>query len=367
MQTKFTKLVSEDDDLRPSRMETVDVVRGIAILMMVYTHFFWYIVTPGYIQNDLIYKTSKIASFYCVPLFYFIVGYTLVISLNSKLRRGYTHKELYKYVLIRAFLIYIFGLILNLYRWGVEGFWNWGTLEMIAFGYVICYVLLNRPIREKLILIGFILALSFMLEPYYWTYNYTGSWDLNGFFLGALFSGENPVIPWLTFFVIGTILAKVKITKKFTLVIFPTLSIVCLISLWIRSYIPLTKWPATLTYNLLFLSACVLLFIMLFWIIENKKWQSKIFYPFRLFGMYPLTLFMAHVIIGRESLTLLRNNLGIQTWNVVMFEFILIFIITFIIITIIGHLWKKYNFKYGLEWLIRTVSYKALKKKGSPK
>ena len=87
--------------------------------MMVFTHFFDFTINSHLISSKLIFAANTLASYLSVPLFYFIVGYTLVISLNEKRRKGYSDRDLTKYILVRSSLIYLVGFILNLYNEGL--------------------------------------------------------------------------------------------------------------------------------------------------------------------------------------------------------------------------------------------------------
>jgi len=67
-----------------TRITSVDIARGAAIFLMIYTHFFRIIVgfmqTPSLIINYL----DVIASFLSVPLFYFVSGFAFYLSMQSK-------------------------------------------------------------------------------------------------------------------------------------------------------------------------------------------------------------------------------------------------------------------------------------------
>jgi surface polysaccharide O-acyltransferase-like enzyme len=341
-----------------TRIETLDIIRGMAIAMMVFTHFYGYIVDPHEIDMLQFARLDGLASWWCVPLFYFIIGYTLVIQIDRKSRDGYSNRELRKYILVRSFLIYCYGIILNMYQLGLQYIWHWSTLQIISIGYIVTYVLRNTSNFVRILLSIAILFTSFALAPYYGAHRYQGEWDLLRFVEGLIYSGGNPIFPWIVYFLIGSILPNLKIRKIGVIQTCFILVLLLTVAIMIRKYIPITKYPATLTYNLVFMSASILLFVVIFWVREIKRSGVLVFYSFKVFGMYPLTIFMGHIIIG---MYLIKFFNIFRQGNLV--EFLLIYVMTFIFIVAIGHLWQKNEFKYSLDWLLRWFSYKAMKHK----
>ena len=349
---------TERNDLKPSRLESVDILRGLAIAMMVFTHFFNYTINSHLISSKLIFATNDLASYLCVPLFYFIVGYTLVISLNEKRRKGHSEKELTKYILVRSSLLYVFGFILNIYSVGFDHVWQWETLQMIAIGYLVTYYLLKRPKTFRMGLIVVILMIAFMLAPFYDTYRYLGTWNITGFFLGFIFSGEYPFLPWIAYFLLGSIFAEEKDTMKIHIMTFIPLIFFSLFPIFVSGYIPIDKYPASLTYSVIFISVTLITYFGVFWIYEIKKLGKIIFYPLRIFGMYSLTIFVFHYILLMELIKLLPISYSLD-----FVEFLGLFAIVFIIFTSLGIFWDKWKFKYSLDWFLKSATHEMLNNK----
>jgi uncharacterized membrane protein len=349
---------TERNDLKPFRLESIDIIRGLAIAMMIFTHFFYYSINPALIYNTLVFYVADLASYFSVPLFYFTIGYTLVISINEKRRKGHTDSELTKYILARSCLIYFFGFVLNIDEVGFDQVWEWSTLQMISIGYIVTYFLLRRSktIRAGLIVVSIIIA--FILAPFYTIYMYGGDWNFTGFFMGFIFSGDDPFFPWIAFFLLGSIIAEVKFTKKNIIMIGIPLILLSSGSLLASGINSITKYPASLTYIIIFITGTLITYYGLFYLYEIKNVGKVLFYPLRLFGMFPLTIFLLHIIVGEE---LIKRFSIYQSLGFI--EFLGVFVLTIIILTSVGFFWEKWKFKYSLDWVLKIVSHKMLKNK----
>ena len=349
---------TERNNLKIFRLDSIDILRGLAIAMMIFTHFFYYTINPALIYNKLLFYVADLASFFSVPLFYFTIGYTLSISIKEKRRKGHSDSELTNYLLVRSCLIYFLGFVLNIDEVGFDQLWEWSTLQMISIGYIVTYFLLkkSKTTRAGLIVVSIMIAL--ILAPFYTLYFYGGDWNFTGFFMGFIFSGDDPFFPWIAFFLLGSIIAEIKFTKKNIILICIPLILLSLGSLLAGGINSITKYPASLTYIIIFITGTLITYYGLFYLYEIKNVGKVLFYPLRLFGMFPLTIFLFHIIVGEE---LIKRFSIYQSLGLI--EFLGVFVLTMIILTIIGFFWEKWKFKYSIDWFLKIVSHKMLKNK----
>jgi uncharacterized membrane protein len=350
--------LNERNDLKPFRLESIDIIRGLAITMMIFTHFFYYSINPALIYNKLIFYVADLASFFSVPLFYFTIGYTLSISIKEKRKKGHSDSELTNYILVRSCLIYILGFVLNIDEVGFDQLWEWSTLQMISVGYIVTYILLkkSKTLRAGLIVVSIMIA--FMLAPFYTLYLFRGDWNFTGFFMGFIFSGDDPFFPWIAFFLLGSIIAEVTFTKKNIILICIPLLLMSSVSILAGGINSITKYPASLTYIILFITGTLIIYYGLFYVYEIKNIGKVLFYPLRLLGMFPLTIFLFHIIVGEE---LIKRFSIYQSLGFI--GFLGVFVVTMIMLTCVGFFWEKWEFKYSIDWFLKIVSYKMLKNK----
>ena len=146
-------------------------------------------------------------------------------------------------------------------------------------------------------------------------------------------------------------------TIKISIMTFIPFIFLSLFSIIISGYIHIDKYPASLTYNIFLFRDTDNLFCR-FWIHEVRKLGKVIFYPLRIFGMYPLTIFVFHYILLQELIKLFPIYLSLD-----FIEFSGLFAGVFIIFTGLGFFWEKWKFIYSLDWVLKFISHKVLKNK----
>ncbi len=141
---------------RPSRLLSLDVLRGLTIAFMILVndpgresdayaplqHAYW----NGFTPTDLVF-----------PTFLFLVGITTVFSLSSRIDRGDSRPQLFRTVLRRAVLIYIVGIAASSFPFNHLGHMRFvGVLPRIALCYLIVgsVFLWNQGWRDKVVLLA---------------------------------------------------------------------------------------------------------------------------------------------------------------------------------------------------------------------
>jgi len=145
------------------RILSLDILRGITIIFMIIVN------DPGSWSN--VYSPLLHASWngvtptdYIFPTFLFIVGVSIVFSINKQIQSGVSKTEILKKVLWRSFKIYLVGLFLWL--WPSFDFENirWtGVLQRISLVFLFCALIyLYTEVRTQ-IFIGTGILLSYLV------------------------------------------------------------------------------------------------------------------------------------------------------------------------------------------------------------
>ncbi|MHA1940095.1 MAG: DUF1624 domain-containing protein [Candidatus Hodarchaeales archaeon] len=169
MNTQVTK--SDEIQLtHTSRINAIDFVRGLIIILMALDHAssywnsgrifgeFWYWSRPDPMP-DLLQFLVRFVSHWCAPSFVFLAGTSVILYESNRLKKGAPQNEITKHLVIRGLLLLLieWTLIVWLFEGGMLYF---GVLAAIGVGLIV--FAFARKLNTK-ILLGFSLVL--LLEP----------------------------------------------------------------------------------------------------------------------------------------------------------------------------------------------------------
>lgn len=291
------------------RNPSIDILRGLAIVLMIYTHFYAKFIDE-HTAASLFHFTNTFSSFLCVPLFYFTVGLTLTLRERES-----------AYVCKRAFMIAALGMMLNVYEVGVGRLWHWSTLQIIAAGYLLAYSLRGAAYFYLIAFIAVIVSANSILS--YRFVPYSGEWDLKWFIQGVIFSGGYPLLGWAPFFLLGNMIGRLRDDYKIVVIAISTLLVT------IGFLFPVLKRPVSLGYYFAFMGGSVLSYY-----IVEKFQRSLLLHPLHILGMFPLTLFIGHIVFAGEIVRLFHLKLTMHGF----FTFFILFILA---CALVGHIWIK--------------------------
>src|SRR5580700_2027914 len=120
----------------PKRLVSLDVLRGVTIAFMIMVnnnggrgswaqmnHASW----NGFTATDLVF-----------PTFLFLVGVSIVLSTEARLARGATRKQLAWHTVIRAIVLFLFGIVVNNFPYfHLDHMRFYGVLQRIGVCYLI--------------------------------------------------------------------------------------------------------------------------------------------------------------------------------------------------------------------------------------
>jgi hypothetical protein len=178
-----------------------------------------------------------------------------------------------------------------------------------------------------------------------------------------LVEGSVPFIPWVSFFLFGMILSDLKlispkISQKVKIIVFLLVGIIVLIS-WLLLI--------SLISNLFFLTffKAIGLFLIIFSFLHfyfDIKGRISIFSK-RIIEWGELAFSLYYIQFGMIlCLTILLNIKIIQVTSLqtLFIQFLISTSIILLFLEVFLIIWKKYEYKYGIEWFMSLFSYRSL-------
>jgi uncharacterized membrane protein len=213
--------------LTPSkRIVSIDLMRSIAIMLMVLCHSGIYLSSPTENPGFYFFANHVIGDF-PAPFFLFLVGISQAISTAQN-----SH--------IKGFILFLFSFVLSFLTSGLGYVFEWDVLSIIGISMMVLYFL--KPLNSfYLILISlfFILVTPFLRDTSVLISQYGGSFewnkylDVKGFkvlvdpaeeyepifslkkiWIGMLWSGSFPMFPCLAYPLIGFSIGKVFLKSR---------------------------------------------------------------------------------------------------------------------------------------------------------
>ena len=184
------------------RLLSIDIIRGFAILIMIFANSYPYLYPFDYCPKLLRLLFSSAA-----PVFIFLSG----VSLRLAQENG---KEI-KSLILRAFQILFFAIIIDILIWSISPFITMDVLYLISYSLLLTIFLISFSDKIKFIAAIVIVIFTIVTNNYY-------NFELNEIPLGRFFSinslflslhhvfidGWFPVFPWTGFTILGYLICK---------------------------------------------------------------------------------------------------------------------------------------------------------------
>jgi predicted acyltransferase len=302
---------------KSNRWIALDFLRGLTIAAMIVVN------NPGDWSNK--YDQLGHAEWHGItfpdfvfPFFIFIVGVSIALALSRQLDKNTPTKLIYRKVIKRTIILFLFGLLLSLLSYPMlGGFRVAGVLQRIALAYFFSSIVFlnfswkNQIIITLILLIGYWLLLALVpvpglgypsVEPV----NNLASWFDRKFLPGLLFNGNHDpegilsTIPAVASGLIGVLIGQLSIKigdktrlNKWLWGIGILMLIIGII--WQFSF-PLNKNLWTSSFVLVTGGAAILTLAITTWIVDVKDIKYGIS-PFIVFGSNAITSYMLSFVL----------------------------------------------------------------------
>ena len=183
------------------RFWEIDLLRGVAILMMIFYHALYDLDYFGGWGIEIHMGLWRYFAFATASLFLLLVGVSLTLSYARAAHTGSAQRLFPKY-LNRGARIFAWGLIITAVTWVLlrDGFVRWGILHLIGLSIILAFPVLT--LRYGNLVLGSI----FLLLGAFITNQHVGSpWLLWLGLMPAQFASVDyfPVLPWFGVVLIG--------------------------------------------------------------------------------------------------------------------------------------------------------------------
>ncbi|NDH94898.1 MAG: DUF1624 domain-containing protein, partial [Planctomycetia bacterium] len=204
------------------RLLSIDILRTLAIFMMVLVHFVENLASGyGLSATTVIgpYHRWWLPTGLAAPLFTFLSGVSYQTWLTVQQQRGLTDEAISKQTIRRGLFLIGLGFAFNVFVWLPEDTFNWDILTFIGSALIVLDLIRRMPAEVPPVLLLLVTMLSPALQvladyPAYWVNAYF-DYDvtLSDVLLGYLVVGYFPLFPWLIFPVAGFVLAPAVLSE----------------------------------------------------------------------------------------------------------------------------------------------------------
>ena len=134
------------------RIQHIDVLRAIAILLMFYAHL-----VPHYVDiGEEVHFFERLLSSLAAPIFLFLVGYNFSPSISLKKQMK------------RVIVILIYACLIDMFIWGIYPFYSFDVLYTIGLSLVFLQLISRGTIAFKIALLLILLVIMLLI----WKFNF---------------------------------------------------------------------------------------------------------------------------------------------------------------------------------------------------
>jgi hypothetical protein len=360
------------------RWKSFDIIRGFAIMGMVFGHILnWWIIPEDYwLYLFLYYGLGPIAA----GAFLFISGLSGVFSYKKSLimvehSNEFNMGMVRNVYILRALLLlgiaFIYNIAIAIAISDLTWIWAWFVLQTIGFSLLMTWPLLKRTKLFRVIFGTGILIINFILLELLTPFQ--GQANIYGVLYHILFNPLDlyPIIPFYTILILGTVVGEIlyelnsltepekrkqAIKNKF---VYPNF----LIGISLTIFAIIFQFPSFFTYSsfsaivyaigIIFMIVSVIIGIEEFELIKFNKNYNLFFY----YSYYSFTIFLAHNVL---FFLFYKQLNAITVWIAIVAT---LFLMTLLLRFIFKTLGPKASLKVGIGILSLIIAIKIEQKK----
>lgn len=300
------------------RYLSIDIARGMAILLMIQVHFVENL-SPREVATAWLYDFCVVLGSFAAPMFAFVSGLSYGLWLRKQRATRRSERDITRVTLRRGLFLFVLGLAFNATVWLPEEIFNWDILTLLGTAFLI--LAFARHLPAPVLILACVLAIVIspplrVVADYsaYWSDDgYTYDFTLRDILFGFIANGFFPIFPWIVFPLLGfiatdTIFHREQVPPRrvlwlLTLCLLGVAALVLagpLPTLLARFYRGLTEFPASTAYVLAMLGVVLLALTLLHdRMDQNALALDNLFIvkQIRRFSAFSLTVYIAHHLV----------------------------------------------------------------------
>ncbi|MBF0551716.1 MAG: DUF1624 domain-containing protein, partial [Deltaproteobacteria bacterium] len=229
---------TETEDKKLTRILSIDVLRGFALICMVMVHCMVYWGNTAAVDTWPYFFLNHILADLGAPCFLMMMGMSQVLSAQRHVEED--NWLIFKRTLIRGGFIFLVGIIMLALSWGPGKIWQWDILTLMGVATVLLFfcrflpswsilafvvsLVICTPLLRQGIDFNAVWGGNFINVPVISRYlpgllvdpakEYEVVWRVKEIIEGFLFTGEFPVIPWFIYPLLGFFLGRRIVSQR---------------------------------------------------------------------------------------------------------------------------------------------------------
>lgn len=333
-------------NISTNRFSSLDIMRGLAVVLMIEVHIATVPLLP---------ELKLLSNIFAAPFFLIAAGVGYQLFLQSREKRKYKRQFIFWEAFCRALLLFlvttllfIIGAKLFPQSFQFNGILKWNIFQVISVGYIFGFFIWNNK-KIKLISIIAIFTASALINYYQFESLY---FLTKGFF---------PLIPWISYFIFGQLIYEIYKERNLTLkknkIILAYSTIFFSVNLLLLCLLQYTFQPEGRSNfpEFLMISSIFLLLIMstIRWV-DLKPHFKTILAPLNSIGKIAFTAYYFHIFVVFLSSYYIFKALPPGLGSIIILALSISFL------TILEKVWRKYEYIFGLEWILRKGTILAM-------
>ncbi len=200
------------------RLKHIDRIRGIAILFMVEVHTAAIVPPSGITVGHPAAFVAAAFGGMAAPMFVTVSGWGMYSSASRRLSDGHSASQWMNWIAPRFALLclcqILVNILLNVERGGRFEWHTPGVLTLLAISAAICPALVRTSIRARSILMLLFCVSPLLIGassgPEIGWFERVDSRDIQEWVARLLWNGTYPVLPWLFYILLGTVLQDLR-------------------------------------------------------------------------------------------------------------------------------------------------------------